>query len=124
DRLGWATGFAIRAYGVAVGVRLNRADVLDDVVGCLPYGWRPTRVDRVDALFSVVAGDRPAGEETTAPRRGAKLRRYNMLFGNATRLARTLDTSEFLDRLTSEMRVHVAEFTTKRTFIHAGVVAW
>ena len=43
DRLGWAAGRSIVAYGLRVGIRANRPEVLDSLVRLLPPGWKPSR---------------------------------------------------------------------------------
>jgi hypothetical protein len=42
DRLGWAAGMVIRAYGVRVGIRTNHPPLLEHLGTYLPPGWTPT----------------------------------------------------------------------------------
>jgi len=35
DRLGWADGWSLNAYGVQVGVRVNEPEILKDVLALL-----------------------------------------------------------------------------------------
>jgi hypothetical protein len=115
DRLGWAAGMAIRAYGVRIGIRVHDAAVVPHLETALPPGWKPATSPVVDLLFSVFLGG-------VGPRRG--VRRYNLLYGNAARLVRSLDTEEVIDAFESYLQLHLAEAARQRLFIHAGVVGW
>lgn len=115
DRLGWAAGFAFKSYGLRVGVRVNDADALRRVVEHLPPGWTPTRERLVDRLYSLVVG----GE---SPR--TKVRRFNLLYGDISKLERTLDADRMFESFESNLRLYVAEMARRRVFVHAGVVGW
>ncbi|MGH8067683.1 MAG: hypothetical protein ACRERE_21135 [Candidatus Entotheonellia bacterium] len=115
DRLGWAAGFAIRAYGVRVGIRMNDPSVLERLEAHLPPAWKPASSPRVDILYSLVVGGSGA-------RPG--VRRFNLLYANATRLVRSLDLNEVFDPLESYLHLHIAEASSQRVFVHAGVVGW
>lgn len=115
DRLGWAAGISLVSYGVRVGVRTNRPEVLDDVVERLPPGWKHAESPIVDRLYSFLVGGRGA-------RPG--IRRYNLLYADSSQVARTINAAEVLDTLESEIQMYVAEFAKRRVFVHAGVVGW
>lgn len=90
DRLGWAAGLAFTAYGVRVGIRVSETDVLKRVEIYLPPAWRPASSPRVDILYSVVvggAGSRPG------------VRRFNLLYANALRVARPWTSGRLLTPL-------------------------
>jgi len=115
DRLGWAAGLAFTAYGVRVGIRVSETDVLKRVEIYLPPAWRPAASPRVDILYSVVvggAGSRPG------------VRRFNLLYANALRVARSLDLGEVFDAFEANVHLHIAEAAPRRRFVHAGVVGW
>ena len=61
DRLGWAAGTCFTAYGARIGIRLNRADILERLPECLPPGWKPARSNRVDRLYSLRVGGAARG---------------------------------------------------------------
>lgn len=115
DRLGWAAGFPFQSYGVRLGIRVNDADVLERILPRLPPGWTPARSTVVDELFSVYFGHTPAG---------SKVRRFDLLYKGGERLMRTLDRDELLNVLEGQVRLCVAEMTTRCVFLHAGVVGW
>ena len=115
DRLGWAAGISIYAYGLRVGIRVSTPDVLDQVTKRLPYEWEPACSPVVDHLYSLKVGGEGA-------RPGA--RNFHLLYGGLTKLARTLDLEEALDILERDLHMHLAERARNRIFIHAGVVGW
>ena len=114
DRLGWAAGLSFTAYGLRVGVRVNDERVLADAVARLPPGWQPTAAP-VERLYSIVAGG--AGSR-------AGVRRFNLLYSDAERIARVKDFAELLDVFESHLRFDIALNTPRRVFVHAGAVGW
>jgi hypothetical protein len=108
DSLDWAAGLSTISYGVRIGVRVNNAEYLDQVLSCLPPGWRPSSSTTVERVYSVVAGPR----------------RINRIYCNGAEIAKSRDLKRLLDALESELQLFVAEYAPNRVFIHAGVVAW
>ena len=115
DRLGWAAGISFVSYGVRVGVRVNKPEILERLVARFPPGWKPSRVSVVERLYSVIVG----GE---GPR--PNVRRFDILYGNVEKLLRTLDIDELLEVFESDLKLHVAAGARRRVFVHAGVVGW
>jgi hypothetical protein len=115
DRLGWAAGFSFVAYGVRIGIRVNNPDVLDRIHGLLPPGWKPARPPRLDRVYSLLVG---SNGTTTG------LRRFSLLYADATRLVRTMDLDQLLQRLEFDVHLFVAEMARRRVFVHAGVIGW
>jgi hypothetical protein len=113
DRLGWAEGLSFGAYGVRVGVRTDRAEILPDLLARLPPGWRRLASPRVDRLYSVIAG---GGDGC--------LRRLSLVYEGSHRIGRSRELPEALDALESALRLHVAEHARGRVFLHAAVVGW
>src|SRR4051794_30136940 len=99
DRLGWAAGISVRAYGLRIGLRATSADLLARAAERRPPGWRPANSAVVDQLYSLIAG-------AEAPPAG--VRRYQLLYSGAGRLARTLDPDELLEALDDNLRLYVA----------------
>jgi hypothetical protein len=100
---------------VRVGLRTNRADGVELLRAHLPPGWRVARSHVVERLFSViVGGDAPHG----------RARRFNLLYEDHVRMARTTDLGVVRETLESRMRAFVAERARRRIFIHAGAVGW
>ncbi len=115
DRLGWAAGFSLKSYGVKIGIRVNDPEWLDRVWPHLPYECQVAPLPIVDRLYSIIIGEQGAR---------AKVRRFNLLYGNHVRLARSRDVDEVFERLESDLRLFVAEVARHRVFVHAGVVGW
>jgi hypothetical protein len=85
DRLGWTAGIVITCYGVRVGVRVNNPDALDRLVEYLPPTWKLSPVKTVDRLYSLIVGG-----EGSRP----GVRRLNLLYANAGRIARSAELAE------------------------------
>jgi hypothetical protein len=115
DRLGWAAGISIHAYGRRIGIRTNEPSILDQVLELLPPGWEPCASPLVDHLFSLRVGG-------AAP--GARVRNVHLLYGGFTQHARSRNLEEVLHALKSHLHLYVAEYASNRVFVHAGVVAW
>lgn len=115
DRLGWADGLSFVSYGVRIGIRVKDTRALNFVEERLPPGWKISGSPVVERLYSLIlggAGERPG------------VRRFSLLYGNITRLARTTNQDEALDIFESDLSLYVAEMARRRVFIHAGVVGW
>ncbi len=119
DRLGWTAGLTFRSYGVRFGVRTDDPSVLGRLSPFLPPGTVEARPGFVERLYSIRTG--AAGTERSA-RRG--LRRFNLLYADHVRLARTVDAEELFERFESDLQLFVAEAARRRVFVHAGVVGW
>ena len=115
DRLVWADGISIRTYGMRIGLRATKTGVLKEFLPFLPPGWKPMRSSIVDRVYSVIAG----GE---GPRPNIRL--FNLVYANATRVARTPELYQAIDAFESDLQMYVAEMSPHRLFVHAGVVAW
>ena len=115
DRLGWAAGMVLTAYGVRVGVRVSDAAALARVAGALPPGWKPSASAAVSKLYSLVWG----GGEV-----GGRVRRFHLLYSGARLAARTPDADALLSMFESDLQLYVAERAPRRVFVHAGVVGW
>ena len=115
DLLGWEACISFRAYGLRIGIRANNAGVLEQVEGRLPFGWKPAKSPIVDNLYSIV-GPRTASKPN--------VKRFNLLYKGAVRLARTMDLDEALSELEIDIHSYIATATRQRMFLHAGVVGW
>ena len=115
DRLGWATGMSFVAQGLRIGVRMNDSQLLGELPQRLPPGWKPASSTVVDRLYSIIAGGGGAR---------SSVRRYNLLYVGSARIARSMSLDVVLDRLENDVRLYVAEWSRRKLFIHAGVVAW
>jgi len=119
DRLGWTAGLTFRSYGVRYGVRSDSAAVLERLAEFLPPGTTRAAPGIVERLYSICTG---AGGPERSARRG--LRRFQMLYADHLRLARTIDVEELFERFESDLQLAVAAAARRRVFVHAGVVGW
>ena len=115
DRLGWAAGKSLTAYGVRVGIRANNPEALARLTAYLPPAWEPSSSPVVDQLYSLIAG----GAEAQPGQR-----RFNILYSGPVRLARTHRLTEALERFGEDLQLYLAEMARYRLFVHAGVVGW
>ena len=116
DRLGWAAGLCVDAYGVKIGVRVNVDDaaIVDEMSALLPPGSVPSSEPSVDVLYSLIVGREPQ----------AGKRYFHLLYMNETRVARTMDWGEVRERLMLGGRVLVAYHARRELFVAAGVVGY
>ena len=115
DRLGWAAGMSVVAHGIRIGIRINKAEALERLASHLPPCSEPSSEPVVDGLYSVIVANNQFRKGTL---------QYNLVYAEATRVARTLDLGEALDRLESHLQLVVAANSTESLFVHAGVVGW
>jgi hypothetical protein len=115
DRLGWAVGSSLKSYGVRIGIRSNDRAALKRVYEYLPREWESASLPIVDRVYSILVGG--AGPS-------AHVRRFNLLYADHVRLARSVDLDSVFDKFESDLRIFVAEFARHRVFVHAGVVGW
>ena len=69
----------------------------------------------MERLYSLVGG---------GPTRDPGIRRFNLVYVNEARLARSLQLDDVLRALESDLAHYVAEHARGRLFLHAGVVGW
>ena len=105
DRLGWAAGMSFVSFGARIGIRTNDPAILERIPDHMPPEWQPSPSPIVDELYSFVAG----GTSQTS-----RVRRYNLLYQGAGRLARTMDLDEVFETLESRLRLSVAVLARRR----------
>jgi len=115
DRLGWAAGSSFTSFGVRIGLRTTDPSVMPRLEEVLPPGWKPSTVQTVPHLYSLVAGG-PGDRKGT--------RRLWVLYDGWVRVARHREFEPVLEALESMLRATVAEHAPRRVFVHAGVVGW
>lgn len=115
DRLGWAAGLGFESYGLRVGVRANDPKAIQEIVSRFPPGWQRLRSPFVDRLYSLWLARNTAA---------SPIRRFNIVYADATRLVRVPNREGALDSFDANLRMYVAERARGRIFVHAGVVGW
>lgn len=104
---GWVAGRSIIAYGVRIGIRTNKPEFLDRILGHAPPLWKPTPVAAVERLFSFRIG-----------------RSAHSLLDNQRPALESRSLKEILGAFEVRLKMHVAEMARRRVFVHAGVVGW
>jgi hypothetical protein len=115
DRLGWAAELSFRAFGLAIGIRVNDQGLLKAVAPYLPPDLKPISAPALKRIYSVIAG---------GPPRDTHIRRLHVLYGDVERLARTAEFGDLLHILRSDVNLYIAEHAPRRLFVHAGAVGW
>jgi hypothetical protein len=115
DRPGWAAGMSITSYGVRIGIRVNKPEVLEQIRCYLPPGWKSAPTSIVERLYSLRVGGNGSRPN---------LRHFNLLYGDLVRLARTDNPGELFERFEADLQLYVAEMARGRLFVHAGTVGW
>jgi hypothetical protein len=115
DRLDWAEGLALSAFGVRVGVRVNVPGVLSRVLPLLPPGWKKSRGAVVQRLYSLIVG-----QDSKRP----GMRRLHVLYADITQVTRGAALEQVLEGFEADLHRYIAEASSNRTFLHAGVVGW
>jgi hypothetical protein len=69
----------------------------------------------VDNVYSLVVGGNG---------QNSHIRRYNVLYTGAARVARTMELDEVFETLESDLHFSIAFWARRRLFVHAGVVGW
>ena len=103
------------AYGVRLGLRANRAGVINEYLSALPPAWKFARSSRVERLYSIIAG-------RADTRRG--LPPSHLIYANGERLVRAAQVERAADAFEHDVQLYVAEMSPRRVFVHAGVVGW
>jgi hypothetical protein len=114
DRLDWAEGLTLSAFGVRAGVRVNIPGVLARVLPLLP-GWKKSHRVIVQRLYSLVLaqGCAPAG-----------VRCLHVLYADSVRVARDSELDKVLEAIEADLHLYTATESSNMTFLHAGVVGW
>ena len=115
DRLGWAAGLNLVAYGVRIGIRTNRPEILERAASVMPPGCTRAAGRVADRILSLTVGGRDSNRN---------VRRFHLLYSDALPLARTHDLDEVFALLEDHVKLYVAETAPRLVFVHAGAVAW
>src|SRR5436853_7905314 len=109
DRLVWAEGLSVRAYGVQLGLRASEPGVLEPLLERLPPGWKRASSPIVERMYSYIAGGQ-------AP--GSRVRRYHLLYVDHARVARAHEIDPCLEALEIDARHTVGALSPQRGFVH------
>lgn len=110
----WLAGRSIRSYGVRIGIRTNRRELLDQILDYAPPLWRPTSVSCVERMFSFRVG---VGSSRS---HGAS----HVLLDSLETTVKSRSLKTILEAFQFRLKMYVAEMARHRVFVHAGVVGW
>jgi hypothetical protein len=110
----WLAGRSIRSYGVRIGIRTNRRELLDQILDYAPPLWKPTSVSCVERMFSFRWG---GGSSST---RGSS----HVLLDSLETAVKSRSLKTILEAFQVRLKMYVAEMARRRIFVHAGVVGW
>ena len=114
-RLVGAAGMCFRAFGVAVGVRVNEPGILEMLSNRFPPGFRLQDVRKVERLYSFCI-NRREGER--------RVRRFHSVYSDHQLLRSSENEIDLYEDFERDVDSFIAERSTTRVFVHAGVVGW
>ena len=103
----WIATRSVLAYGVVVGLRTNKRELLDRFSGYLPPLWKHSSARVVDRMYSL---------------RVSKSR-YE-LFEDADLAIGSRSLRLVLESFATRLKAYIAEMARRRVFVHAGAVGW
>ena len=107
DRVRWRGGVCFLSYGLRLGVRVNKPEILEPLSRYFPPGWKPARLAAVDRTYSVVIG-----------------KARQSLYADQIRLSQTANVEQLFEVLENDLQLYVAEMARRYLFVHSGVVGW
>lgn len=110
----WLTGKSIITFGVRIGIRTNRCELLDQILDYAPPLWKPTLVPSVERMFSFKFGN---GSSRTG---GSS----HVLLDSLESEMKSRSLKRILEAFQVRVKIYVAEMARRRVFVHAGVVGW
>jgi hypothetical protein len=113
ERIDWPVMFAVKAYGVRIGVRVNDVQLAEDAMNYLPPDGTPLEFSETGRMYSLVVDESdPSGTPQHA------------VYLNGALLARRATTQALLRAFEADVQLYVAEMAPNRVFVHAGVVGY
>src|SRR5687768_13430354 len=106
---------AMVAYGVRVGIRTNKPELLSKLLGIAPYIWNPSSAALVDRLYYLQVN--AEGTESKGHSR------YHLL-EDLNRVADSDDLNRVLETFERLLKMYLAEMARGMVFVHAGAVGW
>ncbi len=116
DRLGWADGIIVDAFGLRVGIRVSDSGSLSRVRDLVTeLGWPLLDNPASDLIFSVRIGTEPA-------RKG--VRHFHLLYVGTLRLLRTLEEEKVWSVLNSTLQAYILANSPKYSVLRASSIVF
>jgi hypothetical protein len=109
----WPAFQSILAYGVPIGIRTNKPELLEQILDYAPPLWKPTSAAVVERLFSFRVAET-----------GRNGRSAHVLMDDVETIAKSRSLKTILETFEVRAKMHVAEMARRRVFVHAGAVGW
>jgi hypothetical protein len=107
DAAEWTSVQAIRLFGLCIGLRTNKPELLVALPAYFPPLWQPASTAKVDRIFSLRTSNAS-----------------HALFENDALMLKTNSRSQMLNDFQRRLKMYVAEMARRRVFVHAGTVGW
>ena len=114
NRLDWADGLSVTAFGFRIGIRTNAPAFLPELLDRLPPGWKLSRTQRVQWLLSLHARASRANPDKT----------FHQLHSGSDLVTRGTNFPRIVEAFGNEVRAILALRSPCRSFVHAGSVGW
>ncbi len=118
DQQDWLGGFGVSSHGVRLGVRVNDARLIPNILDRLPSTARRIEGDRAehfDCVMSLALGGKTPG---------TRVRKFHLAYHNHTQIARSHSLEDALAAFDRYFAMTVAALAPRKVFIHAGAVGW
>ncbi len=103
----WTAARSIQLFGVRIGIRTNKEELLEDLSAYFPPLWKPVSTSTVDRIFSLRIG-----------------KASYTIFEDGEQVLKARGLKHVLADFERRLKMYVAEMARRRVFVHAGAVGW
>ena len=103
----WTAARSIQLFGVRVGIRTNKEELLENLSPHFPPLWKPVSTSTVDRIFSLRIG-----------------KSSHSIFEDDEQVLKARSLKRVLADFERRLKMYVAEMARRRVFVHAGAVGW
>lgn len=103
----WTAARSIQLFGVRLGIRTNKPELLEDLSAHFPPLWKPHSASTVDRIFSLRIGHSSYA-----------------IFEDDEQVLKARSLKRVLADFERRLKMYVAEMARRRVFVHAGAVGW
>jgi hypothetical protein len=103
-------GIKGQAFGVCLSLQMNQDEILHRVLQILPPSWTANEAGPIDRSYTLLAGTGRGSD-------------YKLFADGKLRLA-SANLDYVVDRLETDIQIHLGKTSPRYVFVHAGVVGW